>query len=269
MDVIIGVGETGSALKELFKESGRECCGVDLIPDRTFGDLGETIHGVDIIHICLSYSPSFIKDVIEHLQNYSAKAIVIHSTVKPGTTQKLYDELVNSKTTTIFYSPIRGAHSRLLEDLKRYTKFYAGVGFYNDDRFVECFSKQCQIPIMKWSSPLALEVAKNLSDTGFYGWLIIYWQMVDKVCRKLGLDFQEVSSFTDEIHAFFRNRPKMYVDPNGIEGHCILQNLDLIEDYLPELKLIITMINEETKGRFEKLNRRNSRDPSGIRNSNR
>ncbi len=35
-------------------------------------------------------------------------------------------------------------------------------------------------------------------------------------------------SFAEEIQKFLRNRPKMF--PGSIDGHCIIPNLDLINN---------------------------------------
>jgi len=38
----------------------------------------------------------------------------------------------------------------------------------------------------------------------------------------------EMWSFSEEIHKFLGNRPKMY--PGIIGGHCIIPNLDLVQN---------------------------------------
>ncbi len=35
-------------------------------------------------------------------------------------------------------------------------------------------------------------------------------------------------TFSDEIHKFLKNRPKMF--PGFIGGHCVIPNLELIDD---------------------------------------
>jgi hypothetical protein len=42
------------------------------------------------------------------------------------------------------------------------------------------------------------------------------------------VNYDEMWSFADEIHKFLGNRPKMY--PGVIGGHCVIPNLDLIND---------------------------------------
>jgi hypothetical protein len=48
------------------------------------------------------------------------------------------------------------------------------------------------------------------------------------IAKKHGVNYDEMWSFSDEIHKFLGNRPKMY--PGFIGGHCVIPNLDLIND---------------------------------------
>ena len=44
-------------------------------------------------------------------------------------------------------------------------------------------------------------------------------------------------SFADEIHKFLGNRPKLF--PGYIGGHCVIPNLELMNDYsLNQIKKI-------------------------------
>ena len=58
---------------------------------------------------------------MEATKKFHPKGIVIHSTIKPGTTEKLQKKL----PIPIIYSATRGVHKRMLNDLKKYIKFYA------------------------------------------------------------------------------------------------------------------------------------------------
>ena len=42
------------------------------------------------------------------------------------------------------------------------------------------------------------------------------------------VDYDEMWSFADEIHKYLGNRPKMF--PGFIGGHCVIPNLDLMND---------------------------------------
>ena len=51
---------------------------------------------------------------------FKPECIVIHSTIIPGTTEKLQQKL----PIPIIYSATRGVNKRMEYDLKRYTKFF-------------------------------------------------------------------------------------------------------------------------------------------------
>jgi hypothetical protein len=80
----------------------------------------------------------------------------------------------------------------------------------------------------KMSDPITLELAKIICDTSYYGWLINYAQLSKMVAMKNNVDYDEMWTFSDEIHKFLKNRPKMF--PGFIGGHCVIPNLELIDD---------------------------------------
>jgi hypothetical protein len=78
------------------------------------------------------------------------------------------------------------------------------------------------------SDPITLELAKIVVDTTYYGWLINYAQISNMIAKKHGVDYDEMWQFSDEIHKFIGNRPKMF--PGFIGGHCVIPNLSLIDE---------------------------------------
>ena len=88
--------------------------------------------------------------------------------------------------------------------------------------------KECGIKTQKMSSPETLELAKIICDTSYLGWLVNYAQLSKGITIQYGVDYDEMWSFSDEIHKFLGNRPKMY--PGYIGGHCVIPNLKLIND---------------------------------------
>ena len=60
------------------------------------------------------------------------------------------------------------------------------------------------------------------------------------------VNYDEMWSFSDEIHKFLGNRPKMY--PGFIGGHCVIPNLDLMHDQTLDLiKKINTTYGKKVK----------------------
>jgi UDP-N-acetyl-D-mannosaminuronate dehydrogenase len=100
--------------------------------------------------------------------------------------------------------------------------------------------------IQLMSSFKTAELAKILVDTTYYGWLINYAQITKMICDKEGIDFDEMWKFADEIHENLGNRPKMY--PGIIGGHCVIPNLNLIENSdLEIIRKINKMFSESKK----------------------
>ena len=93
------------------------------------------------------------------------------------------------------------------------------------------------------SKPVTLELAKILCDTSYLGWLINYSQMTNVIAKTYDVNYDEMWLFSDEIHKLLGNRPKMY--PGYIGGHCVIPNLELINN--KTLNLIKKMNNIYTK----------------------
>ena len=161
-------------------------------------------------------------------KKFQPECIVIHSTVKPGTTEELQGKL----TIPVIYSATRGVHKRMIYDLKRYTKFFvisanAPRGKWASSRYVKLM-KRCGVKTKKMSKPETLELAKIICDTSYLGWLVNYAQLSNMIAIQHGVDYDEMWSFSDEIQEFLGNRPKMF--PGIIGGHCVIPNLDLIHN---------------------------------------
>ena len=60
------------------------------------------------------------------------------------------------------------------------------------------------------------------------GWLINYSQITNVIAKNHGVNYDEMWTFSDEIHEILGNRPKMF--PGYIGGHCVIPNLDLINN---------------------------------------
>lgn len=184
---------------------------------------------VDFIHICIPFNSNFNKNVLSLKKKFNPKGIVIHSTISPGTTKILQSKIDD---VPIIYSATRGVHKRMLSDLKKYTKFYSISDFAPNSKWASSYfvkiMRKCEIKIKKMSSPVTLELAKIITDTSYYGWLINYAQLSNMIARKYDVDYDEMWEFSDEIHKFLGNRPKLF--PGFIGGHCVIPNLNLINE---------------------------------------
>ena len=182
------------------------------------------------MHICIPFSKKLLSIIKKYEEKYEPKVIVIHSTISPNTTETVQKKL----NTPVIYSATRGVHKRMLKDLKRYSKFYSVYDWAPNaklaSRLFEKRMKSCDVKTKKISNPLTLELSKIVVDTSYYGWLINYAQISKIISQKYKIDYDEMWSFSDEIHKFLKNRPKMF--PGFIGGHCVIPNLELIDSEL-------------------------------------
>jgi len=227
-DIVVGLGEIGVPIFKLLTKSSFTI-GYDI--DEKLMDKKKFLKynslPISFLHICIPFNKNFEKNIIDLFHQFDPKYIVIHSTVGPYTTKKIQEKI----PIPVIYSATRGVHRRMLNDLKRYTKFFAiEKDAPNKKLATKKFStlmKKCGVKTKKMSQPLTLELAKIVCDTSYYGWLINYAQLSNMIALKNGIDYDEMWSFADEIHKYLGNRPKMF--PGFIGGHCVIQNLKLID----------------------------------------
>ena len=137
----------------------------------------------------------------------------------------------------LIFSTTRGVHERMQQDLKRYTKYFAiSSNAPRKQWAINTFNKKmrnCGIKTKQMSKPETLELGKIICDTSYFGWLINYAQISNVIAKSYGVDYDEMWEFSNEIHKFLGNRPKLY--PGFIGGHCVIPNLDLIHDQTLDL----------------------------------
>jgi len=243
-DVIAGIGEIGRPLLKLLSKQDI-AVGFDLNSELISKRKFERYKNLQtsFLHIAIPVTNKFIGNVLKLEKKFNPECIVIHSTIKPGTTKKLQGKL----SIPVIYSATRGVHKRMIRDLKRYTKFFAisknaPRSKWASLEFIKLM-KKCGIKTKKMSKPETLEFAKIICDTSYLGWLVNYAQLSNTIAIQNGIDYDEMWSFSDEIHKFLGNRPKMY--PGYIGGHCVIPNLDLLNN--ETLNLISEMNNDFTK----------------------
>ena len=224
-DIILGMGEVGETLFDLLVDRKFDCIGIDLDDSKCKNYTeNEIIENPQYLHVCLPGElEKFTDIVIEWINKIkNIQVVVIHSTVKPGTTKTIQER----SSIPILFSPVRGVHRRFLDDIKKYTKF---ISFDNKEINSEIKKDlENRFEKVEWmSTTKTAELAKILVDTTYYGWLINYAQITKMICEKENVDFDEMWKFADEIHENLGNRPKMF--PGIIGGHCVIPNLNLVE----------------------------------------
>lgn len=228
-NIVAGLGEIGLPILKLISKNNVAIgydINSDLMNKKKFKKYQS--YQTEVLHVCIPFNKKFTPSVISLFKKFNPELIIIHSTIAPLTTEKLQKKI----SSPIIYSATRGIHRRMLSDLKKYTKFFAiqpnaprarwaNTTFYK-------LMKNSGVKTKKMSSPITLELAKIVVDTTYYGWLINYAQLSNTVAKKYNVDYDEMWKFSDEIHKFLGNRPKMF--PGFIGGHCVIPNLSLIDE---------------------------------------
>ena len=228
-DIVAGIGEIGRPILKLLSESNI-VVGFDLNPNLMDKRKFERYKNLktSFMHITIPVTGKFINNVLKLYKKFQPECVVIHSTIRPGTTERLQEKL----PIPVIYSATRGVHKRMIYDLKRYTKFFVistntPRGKWASSRYVKMM-KACGIKTKKMSKPETLELAKIICDTSYLGWLVNYAQLSNMIAIEHGVNYDEMWSFTEEIQKFLGNRPKMY--PGIIGGHCVIPNLGLLDN---------------------------------------
>jgi UDP-N-acetyl-D-mannosaminuronate dehydrogenase len=233
-NVVVGLGEIGSPISKLLEKKSL-VVGYDL--DKKLMDLKKfkKLENIDtlFLHVCIPHTKNFKKNVLQLIKKFKPEIVVIHSTISPNTTYSLQSVC----DIPIMYSATRGVHKRMLTDLKRYTKYFAiSKNAPKKKMAITEFKKSmklCNVKTKQMEKPETLELAKIICDTSYLGWLINYAQLSNMIAIQYNVNYDEMWSFSDEIHELLGNRPKLY--PGFIGGHCVIPNLDLMHNQTLDL----------------------------------
>ena len=232
---ILGVGQVSGAIKRLTSKY----CHV-LTKDMLVDNL--TNKKIDILHVCVPYSNSFVDIVTKQIKQNQPKLIVINSTVKPGTSRYIF-----SKTNmSIVHSPIMGVHPRLYHYLFQFPKF---IGPINKKSGVLASShfKHMGLKTILFNNPEETELAKLL-DTTYYGLNIVFSKWVKGLCIGSSLDFNNVYAKFNKAYneGYIKTlpnvrRPILVPIMGPIGGTCVVPNAKILDSYISNVicKLII------------------------------
>lgn len=227
-DVIYGGGEVGRALYDLLSKKYK----VEVRDWEESRCIPQPNDEVRFVHVCIPYGETFVPQVTHYAKVHAGQVVIIHSTIPPGTTESIHQRTGKP----IVYSPIRGVHTRFVDDLKRYTKFYAVIGDLSPEQllsFETSFNKTQRV-----ENPTSLELAK-VNETTLYGVLIAYWKNIDETAKEIGADPDVLRGFCHEVNENLHNRPVMYNDGKPIGGHCVIPNLELLPKSADEIKRFV------------------------------
>jgi len=224
---VVGLGEVGGPLLELVERAGHTAFGIDIEPT-TLPAKGE----VDVMHVCFPFEiPDFVGETVRYIELLEPGLTVVNSTIAVGTTREVHGRA----GVPIAYSPVRGKHARMVEELTHYAKYVGGIDADASASAAAHF-EALGMPTRIVSSPEAAELAK-LTETTYFGVLIAWAQEVERYCDLTGQDYHEVASFYEEIPFF----PPVKYFPGVIGGHCVMSNIEIL------LKLVDSELLEAVK----------------------
>jgi len=175
---------------------------------------------------------------------YEPEVVVVNSTVVPGTTTEIQEKT----GVAAVYSPVRGKHARMTDELRRYRNFVAGASAEAVALVEEHFAA-AGVTTQRMSSPEALELAK-LMETTYFGILVSWAQEMDRFANAVDADYWETTAFLEEIDFL----PPVVFQPGYIGGHCVMPNLELLEQV--RRSRFIDVMRESNASRARELEER-------------
>jgi UDP-N-acetyl-D-mannosaminuronate dehydrogenase len=208
--VVVGMGEVGTPLHAILAKV-YPCIAVDIDPV-------SVEVSCSVLHICYPYQiEDFIGTSASYIQQYRPELTIINSTIPPGTTRQVQ----HASETSVAYSPVRGKHIRMQQELLRYKKFVAGCDSRATEQAARHFAN-AGFKTATFRTPEVGELSKLL-ETTWLGVLVGWAQEVERLASYYGASYQEVNSFIKEIDFL-----PSHVFPGFIGGHCIVPNIDLL-----------------------------------------
>ncbi|SRR6266516_567863 len=236
--VVVGLGEVGKPLLELVSKH-HEAVGLDIWPSAA------RIERVDFLHICYPFAiRDFVGETAHYIELFRPTLTIVNSTVAIGTTRSIAERT----STAVVHSPVRGKHTRMLDEIRAYTKFIGAIDPAVGQQAAEHF-ESAGLKTKILSSPEATELAK-LTETTYFGLMIAWAQDVERYCDQSGQDYDEISSFYEEIKFF----PPVKYFPGIIGGHCVMPNIKILSKF--NNSVILRAIQSSNRMKMEREARR-------------
>jgi UDP-N-acetyl-D-mannosaminuronate dehydrogenase len=228
--IVAGLGEVGQPLLHILSRSF-DCVGVDIDPVVVKGT-------VSVLHVCYPFQiPHYVQVTAEYIRRFRPVLTIIHTTVPPGTTRQVQDEVPESM---VAFSPVRGKHVRMEQDMLRYSKFAAApkqeAAAAAIDHLAAAGFKTATLP-----SPEIAELAKLL-ETTYLGVLIAWAQEMERLASQYQGSFADVNSLVEEVDFL-----PSHVFPGVIGGHCVLPNIDLLRSRVDSAFLDLVVDSNQLK----------------------
>lgn len=229
--IVAGMGEVGRPLHEILSRS-YECAGVDVQPVRID-------RACSVLHVCYpSQIQDFVAATASYIRQYRPKLTIINSTLGLGITRKVQERV----DTPVVYSPVRGKHAKMVQDMLYYKKFVAGFDPQSTQLASEHFAG-AGFQVAQFRTPEVGELSK-LVETTWLGILIGWAQEIERMAVDSGASYEEVNAFIQEI-SFLPS----HVFPGRIGGHCVMPNIAILRDRFSSQILDAIVDSNEAKER--------------------
>jgi UDP-N-acetyl-D-mannosaminuronate dehydrogenase len=243
--LIVGLGEVGSAIYTVFKNSGLfKVYGYDIDMSRTIDSIESIEKPIDYLHIAIPYTRDFVDIVKHYIEMFKPRITVIHSTVAIGTTRAIY----RSSGVVTAYSPVRGKHPNMVKHVMFWSKWVSALPEGSVEECANHLSKAGFRVRIYRGSPESLELAK-LWETVYRAIMITSWQELHRIARKFGVDIGVVTEFVGEVHEVLKDRPIYF--PGYIGGHCLIPNTKILSSQYPSK--LFEFVLESNERRLKEL----------------
>ncbi len=195
---------------------------------------------VQVMHLCFPFvsRSQFESAARGYIRRFQTQLTIINSTVLPHTTRNL----ARATGAAIAYSPVRGKHARMTQQLVHYAKFISA----SDEVAAEMARDHFNTAGMKTrliDAPETLELAK-LAETTYFGVLIAFAQELNRYAQAAGADYEDLAAFFEEIDFLPRTR----YSPGFIGGHCVIPNINLLLQLAPAGLLEAVLKSNDLRG---------------------
>ncbi|MGP5162395.1 UDP-N-acetyl-D-mannosamine dehydrogenase [Corynebacterium casei] len=188
----------------------------------------------------MEYIESAVQSFVDLLE--PENLVVLESTSPPGTTEKVYAQIVASRPDLrdrvfVAHCPERVLPGKIMEELKHNDRVIGGITANGAEKAKSLYSRFCQGEMLLTDARTA-EMAK-LTENSFRDVNIAFANELHLICDQLGINVWELISLANH-----HPRVNILQPGPGVGGHCIAVDPWFIVSSAPETARIIRTARE-------------------------